>query len=88
MYRVKCIENGCDGCLGVFSYYSPVLEDALDMVQVEGADAHETECFKECHIHILSLIVINRLVVRVLPDHRHLALRHQILNAFVNLSNH
>lgn len=58
------------------------------MVQVEGADAHEAEGLKKRHVHILRLVVVNCLVVRILPDHRHLALRHQILHALVHLPDH
>lgn len=58
------------------------------MVQVECADTHEAQRFEKSHIHILRLVIVNCLVVRVLPDHGHLALRHQILDALVNLADH
>jgi len=58
------------------------------VVEVECADTHETEGLKKCHVHILRLVVVNSLVVRVLPDHRHLALSHQILDTLVNFADH
>lgn len=70
------------------SYYSPVFEDALDVVQIECADAHEAESLEKSHVHILSLVIVDCLVVGILPDHRHLTLRHQILHTLVNFPDH
>ena len=60
----------------MISYYSAVLEYALDVVEVEGANAHEAEGLEKCHIHVLRLVVVNCFIMRVLPYHGHFALRH------------
>lgn len=74
--------------LDLISYYSPVLEDAFDVIEIECAYTHEAQSLEQCHVHILRLIVVHRFVVRVLPNHRHFAFGHQVLNAFVNLSDY
>lgn len=70
------------------SYYSSILEYAFDVIEVEGAYSHEAEGLEQRHVHVLSLVVIHRFVVRVLPNHRHFTLGHQVLDALVNFADH
>lgn len=70
------------------SYYSPILQNTLNMIEVEGADAHEAQGFEQGHVHVLGLVEVYRLIMRILPNHTHFALRHQIFNAFVNFADH
>ena len=58
------------------------------MIEVKGADSHETDCFEERHVHILSLVVVHCLIMGILPNHRHFALGHQVLHTLVNFTNH
>ena len=53
----------------VCSYYSSILEYALDVVQVESAYAHEAEGLEQRHVHVLCLVVVDCFVVRVLTYH-------------------